>query len=116
MKRLVVGFLLLTLTVSVMSVAATPTKYYLSNDNHPDHEGYLLLDVSDPTSSGAAYLNLDEGPALWATDPFVADTKVDGDVSIVVFLEAEFTEDDVIPIPLQATVSRMLKNSIMWPQ
>jgi uncharacterized membrane protein len=110
MKKLVVGFFLLTLTVSAMSGAAAPTKYFLSDDTHPDHTDYFLLDIADPTNPFAEFINLDEGPGLWATAPLVADTKVDGDVSVTVFLEAEFTQGDLLPVPFQG---RLIKVSLL---
>jgi len=98
MKRLLIILLLLSFTVSA---AAENTYYYFSDTDHPEHEGFKLLDYSQPTDTFSSYINLDEQPALWATMPFSADTKINGDVSITVFIEADFIRPELLPIQVK---------------
>lgn len=98
MKRWLIVLLLLSFAISA---AAENTYYYFSDADHPELEDFKLLDYSQPTDTFSSYINLDEQAALWATTPFSADTKINGDVSITVFIEADFIRPELLPIQVK---------------
>ena len=105
MKRLFIILLFL----SFFAIAnAQETTYFLKDTANPIHSQYKLLDVVSPTSSYSSFVNLDEGAAIWATTPFDNEMKINGDVSITIFIEAFFIKPDILPVQV-----RVIKVSLL---
>ncbi|MCD6512596.1 MAG: hypothetical protein J7K61_03235 [Thermoplasmata archaeon] len=95
MKRAV---LLLSLLLIAIPVGAQNVNYYFHDT---DSAVGKLMDSSHPTAGYPAYINLDEGAAIWSSSPFSSDTKISGDVSVTVFIEAFFLKPDAMPIQMR---------------
>ncbi|MCD6448694.1 MAG: hypothetical protein J7L58_06635 [Thermoplasmata archaeon] len=105
MKKILIALILLSFS---FSAAAQQTYYYLHDTPNPAHEEYLLMDRTEPTSFSSAYINLDEGAAIWATEPFDKDVKINGDVKITVIVEAFFLKADLLPFQVKILKASLL--------
>ncbi|HEC87825.1 MAG TPA: hypothetical protein ENI52_00745 [Thermoplasmata archaeon] len=103
MKKVFVVTLLFNLILStlILSAHAQETYYYLHDDSNPEYNEYKMMDYSPPTSSISSFINLDEGPAIWATLPFPQETKINGDVKVTVFIEASFIQPEILPFQIR---------------
>jgi len=89
--------LLISLILIMIPVNAQEVNYYL-HDNASQICNGKLMDSSRPTSSYPAYVDLDEGAAIWCAPSFSKDTSLKGDVRVTLFIEAFFIKPDVIPL------------------
>jgi len=98
MKRALIITLLILFT---FSAHAQETLYYFHYDKNPAHGEYFLMDYSRPTGVSPRSVNLDEGYVVWATTPFTKDTKINGDVKVILFIEAYFIKPDALPMQIK---------------
>ena len=92
--------LLISLILVMIPVNAQEVNYYL-HDNASQFCNGKLMDSSRPMSSYPAYIDLDEGAAIWCSPSFSKDTSLNGDVRVTLFIEAFFIKPDVIPLQLR---------------
>jgi len=92
------SILVVIITALSLSSLVEGAVLYLHDDVAPEHSNAMLMDLQGPSKLSPSMSNLNDGPLRWYTAPFEEDTRLFGDASITLFIEAYFLRSDLLPL------------------